>query len=134
MDYAALRQEVARRAAGRCEYCHIPDWLATIDFELDHIIAGFHHGELKLENVAYACYSCNRYKQSNIAGRNPVTGRMVRLFNPRIDRWSQHFTWHGPSLVGKTTRGRVTIDVLRINRPERLAMRQFLIWAGSFPE
>ena len=57
MDGATLRQEAARRAAHRCEYCHLPDWLAAIDFELDHIIAGYHHGQFTLDNVAYSCYS-----------------------------------------------------------------------------
>lgn len=133
MDDAALRHQIATRAGNRCEYCHLPDWLATIDFELDHIVTVFHGGEDALDNLAYACYSCNRYKQSNLAGRNPATGRVVRLFNPRRDRWSAHFAWHGPRLAGKTVRGRVTIEVLRINRPERVAARRFLIEAGIFP-
>ena len=116
-----------------CEYCKLPDWLAAIDFELDHILAEYHGGVRTPDNIAYTCYACNRFKQSNIAGRNPATGRMVRLFNPRKDAWPRHFGWEGAHLVGKTVRGSVTIDVLRINRPERVEMRKWLIEAGKFP-
>jgi hypothetical protein len=108
----------------------MPDSIAVIDFELDHVVADFHGGEWIAANTAYACFACNRFKQSNIAGRNPDTGRVIRLFNPRKDRWKDHFQWHGAVLLGRTPRGRVTIEVLRINRPERIAMREALLEAG----
>jgi hypothetical protein len=129
MSGSTLLEQARLRAGFACEYCKMPDFLAVIDFELDHILADYHGGAATLENTAYACFACNRFKQSNIAGRNPATGRIVRLFNPRKDRWHTHFGWEGEELVGRTARGSVTIDVLRMNRPERLAMRASLIEA-----
>jgi hypothetical protein len=73
------------------------------------------------------------YKGPNIGGLNPQTGRMVRLFNPRKDRWNRQFVWDGPILVGRTHSGRVTIDLLQINRAEAVELREFLIHEGSFP-
>ncbi len=133
-----LKKKVRERAGGLCEYCKLPDWLAVIDFqvhvfELDHIIAAYHHGEESLENAAYSCFSCNRHKQSNVGAPNPETGRIIRLFNPRKDRWSQHFEWDGPRIVGKTARGRVTIDSLRMNRGAQIEKREWLVKAEISP-
>jgi hypothetical protein len=58
---------------------------------------------------------------------------MVRLFNPRKDRWKRHFEWNGPYLAGRTHTGRVTITLLEINRPEAVEFREYLILEGSFP-
>jgi hypothetical protein len=73
------------------------------------------------------------YKGPNIAALNPQAGRIVRLFNPRKDRWNRHFTWDGPILVGRTHTGRVTIELLEINRAEAVELREYLILEGSFP-
>ena len=72
-------------------------------------------------------------KGPNISGLNPETGRTVRLFNPRKDRWSRHFGWDGPYLVGRTHTGRVTIALLEINRVEAVEFREYLIHEGSYP-
>jgi 5-methylcytosine-specific restriction endonuclease McrA len=41
---AALRAEVRSRAAGRCEYCLVPEKLTLVPHEVDHIIATKHGG------------------------------------------------------------------------------------------
>lgn len=51
-------------------------------FHVDHVIAEKHRGETVLENLAWACFSCNMHKGPNIAGIDPVTGETVRLFRP----------------------------------------------------
>jgi hypothetical protein len=57
----------------------------------------------------------------------------VRWFNPRRNRWSDHFAWNGPHLVGKTDIGKATIDVLAINIRYRVAIQTALIEKGIFP-
>ena len=57
----------------------------------------------------------------------------IPLFNPRTDRWADHFAWDGPVLVDKTPIGKVTIEVLGINLPYRVALRAALIEEGIFP-
>jgi hypothetical protein len=44
----------------------------------------------------------------------------------------QHFEWNGPYLVGKTDIGRVTIEVLAINLPYRVALREVLLEEGNY--
>jgi len=69
-----------------------------------------------------------------LAGWDKVTKRVVRLFHPRRHTWQRHFRWQGPILVGRTAIGRVTITVLKINRPLRVLLRQELIDEGVFPQ
>jgi 5-methylcytosine-specific restriction endonuclease McrA len=97
-----LERLVWQRADSRCEYCQLPQAFSPLPHAIDHIIARQHDGATVAENLALACFFCNSYKGPNIAGQNPQTGRRVRLFHPRKDRWSRHFAWDGPVLVGRT--------------------------------
>jgi hypothetical protein len=128
-----LRRSVWQRAGGRCEYCQLPHQLTTLPHEVDHVVARKHGGLTIAENLCLACYPCNAYKGPNIAGIDPETGELYRLFHPRQDAWSQHFHWDGPVLVGITPVGRTTIAVLGVNLPERVQHRRLLIAAGVFP-
>lgn len=129
-----LQQEVWRRAGRSCEYCHLPQAFDPLPFQIDHIIAQQHDGKTESVNLALACLYCNKHKGPNIAGVDPATRRIVRLFNPRRDRWSRHFRWSGPVLTGRTSIGRATIMVLAINDPQNVALRQALFENGEFPE
>ncbi len=129
----SLRDRVWSRARGRCEYCQVPQECDPISFEIDHVIAEKHHGLTELENLALACFACNNHKGANLSGRDQLTRRVVRLFDPRRDEWSVHFRWKGAVLVGKTPRGRATVDVLAINLPHRVVHRLELIEEGEFP-
>jgi hypothetical protein len=60
-------------------------------------------------------------------------GAPVRLFHPRLDVWREYFEWTEAILAGRTTIGRVTIQVLAINNPDFLAMRKALIDEHVFP-
>jgi len=57
---AALRLAVWERAGGRCEYCLISEEDSLTPHEPDHTIAVQHRGSTSLENLALACYDCNR--------------------------------------------------------------------------
>lgn len=128
-----LRQEIRNRAGDRCEYCRLPQDCIDAPHEVDHIIAEKHDGPTVSENLALACFACNNHKGPNIAGVDPNSGEVVRLFHPRSDRWSDHFDWIGPRLVGTTAIGRVTVQVLEINGSHRQRLLQALIDEGVFP-
>jgi HNH endonuclease len=131
---ASLRQLVVDRAAGRCEYCRIPQGLASLPHTLDHIVAQQHHGPTEETNLCFACAECNAHKGPNLSGIDPTTKLAVRLFHPRLDPWAAHFRWRGPLLEGLTDIGRATIDVLAINDIERVAIRRLAIQAELFDE
>jgi hypothetical protein len=102
----------------------------TITFHVDHVIALQHRGPTALGNLALACANCNNHKGPNIAGNDPRTGRLTRLFHPRRQRWQRHFRWDGPRIVGRTPVGRVTVDVLNLNDPQVVFLRALLIEEG----
>ena len=128
----ALEAEVINRAQGRCEYCHFPQSASELPFHLDHIIAEKHGGATISANLAWACFSCNLRKGPNIAGLDPDTGELTRLFHPRTDRWAEHFEWDGVRLRGKTPVGRTTVTVLAPNDADSIAVRQALRDEGLF--
>jgi hypothetical protein len=129
-----LIELIWRRANHRCEYCQLsasdnPD----LAFEIDHIIAQKHGGPTRAGNLCLACFACNNHKGPNLLGIDPVSKKLTPLFNPRRHKWSKHFRWEGPTLVGLTAIGRVTILVLEINLDYRVDLRQSLIEEGVFP-
>lgn len=132
MDEAVGRL-VWQRAGGCCEYCRIPQELDDAPFEIDHIIAKKHNGRTIPSNLALSCFHDNSHKGSNIAGRDPRTGKLVPLFNPRRHQWARHFRWQGPYLIGRTPIGRVTIAILNINDRFRVDLREELLAEGLFP-
>src|SRR5262245_24635566 len=126
----SLERRVRDRAKNRCEYCRIPAFISEFTFPLDHIIAQQHGGETTLENLALSCPHCNFHKGPNIAGFDPKSGKLTRLFHPRCNRWSAHVDWDGPMIVGKTPIGRTTLYVLNMNHPDRAELRRLLMEAG----
>jgi hypothetical protein len=58
-------------------------------------------------------------------------GRLV-IFHPRRHKWSHHFRYHGGELIGRTAIGRTTVEVLQINRPNLVALRELLMEDGLF--
>lgn len=129
---AALERRVRQRAGGRCEYCRHPQAGSLVAFEIDHIIARKHRGRTTAGNLAIACIYCNSYKGPNISGLDPATGRLTPLYHPRRHKWSYHFRYDGGTLIGRTAIGRTTIEVLQINMPARVALREALLAGGLF--
>jgi hypothetical protein len=129
----SLRGRVWERANGICEYCRLPSDCHPVPFQIDHIIAEKHHGVTESPNLALSCFWCNVHKGPNIAGIDPESRQIVPLFHPRRQPWSEHFRWDGPLLFGSTPTGRATIDVLDMNHPVRVALRESLMAEGIFP-
>ena|SRR5688572_18846180 len=127
-----IERKVRRRARGRCEYCRLPESVSELPHWIDHIVPQQHEGPDDLSNLALCCARCNRHKGPNLAGLDPTTGKIVRLFHPRNDRWAEHFKWDGALLVGLGPIGRVTVKVLAINLPLRVPARRALIESGDF--
>ena len=85
-----LRRLVAERAGRLCEYCPIREDDTYFGCEVDHVISEKHGGPTEAGNLAYACLPCNRHKGSDV-GSIAASGGFRRFFNPRADRWADHF-------------------------------------------
>ena len=130
---AALRDSVRSSADERCEYCLVHEDDLFEPHEADHIIAEQHGGETTADNLAFACWNCNRRKGPNIASVDPESGEVVRLFHPRLQKWSEHFRLDGFRIIPLTPIGRATVALLRLNSPERLSVRAMLHQIGRYP-
>jgi hypothetical protein len=130
----SLQRRVRERANDRCEYCRLSQVMQHATFHVDHVWPRAEGGLTALENLALACVSCSLRKGERTGGSDPETGEIVRLFNPRTDEWSAHFDVAGDfSLIGKTPTGRVTVLVLRLNRPLAIGIRSEEAKRGRYP-
>jgi HNH endonuclease len=129
---ANWRQHVRRRANERCEYCHMPEALASSIYHVDHIIPERHDGPTSLDNLALCCPWCNYSKSCNLAGIDRATSEIVSLFHPRRMAWHEHFAFRGWKLLGLTATGRATEKVLEFNGEDQVEIRQALHAARLF--
>lgn len=127
-----LRKEVRKRANYRCEYCKMPQLPIQLKHEPDHIISKKHGGSNLLENLALACFSCNRHKGTDIASYDDLTGKLTAFFNPRTQIWAEHFQMQNAEIIGITPEARVVIKILQLNDTERIEKRQMLIELGGY--
>jgi HNH endonuclease len=127
------RRQVAERAYHVCEYCLVHEADLFHGCEVDHIISVKHKGKTELENLAYACFRCNRHKGSDLGSLAPATGKLTRFFNPRSDSWPVHFSLDGGRIEPLTDIGEVTVQMFDLNRFDRVRQRELLAKAGRYP-
>lgn len=122
---ASVQREVRRRAGYLCEYCHIAERWQYVPFTVDHVVPLNRGGSDSLDNLALACFHCNRRKSDRELGLDPASGQSVRLFNPRTEAWNEHFVWSQDCLkvIGLTPQGRATVMVLEFNRERAVRLR-----------
>ncbi len=150
-----VRDVVRLRAGDACEYCLLP----TIGrFNVEHIIPpllweDYRAGRLSgvparperrgpnhIDNYGWSCSFCNEAKRKRVShgtGRNAI-----RFFDPRYDRWSDHFVFPAASgslfIIGLTEVGRVTVSAqgLHLNAGGAegpLGSRHVAILHGDYP-
>ncbi|MDQ3063704.1 MAG: HNH endonuclease [Acidobacteriota bacterium] len=116
---------VASRAGHICEYCHAPEAVFNLPFEVVHIVPVSQRGGKSENNLALSCRSCNLYKSDSVSAFDEMSEQKVRFFNPRQDVWSEHFSIdeNTGEIKALTPIGRVTILSLRINSKAQLVAR-----------
>jgi hypothetical protein len=130
-----VRERVRQQAGNRCGYCRSRQEHVLGFLEIEHILPKARGGSDDEENLWLACRLCNHFKAAQTRGRDPVTGRRVRLFNPRKQRWSRHFRWGDAGLYirGRTACGRATVLALNLNNLIATTVRSKWIEAGWHP-
>jgi hypothetical protein len=83
--------------------------------------------------LAWSCACCNRQKGSDVGSKDKTTDEFIRLFNPRTDRWSDHFRLVGVRIVWRTAIGEATVRLLKLNDPMRIEERRALRRYGKYP-
>ena len=124
---------MASRADHLCEYCLIHEGHTYFGCQVDHIISEKHGGPTEADNLAYACVFCNRAKGSDIGSMLWPVGQFTRFFNPRCDRWADHFALEQVTIVALTEIGKTTARILNFNHSDRLVERRVLYDVGKYP-
>jgi HNH endonuclease len=112
-----IQEQVRQRSRYLCEYCHASEQWQYVRFTVDHVVPIARGGTDDRENLALACFHCNRRKADRI-NITDESGESIPLFNPRQDNWQDHFIWSvdGLSIAGLTPTGNATIEALALNR------------------
>jgi hypothetical protein len=122
----ATRALVRTRARNCCEYCLLPQEGCSFTHHVEHIVPRQHGGSGDPGNLALACHRCNLSKGPNLTGIDPMTGQISTLFDPRRDRWPDHFSFRGPIIEGLTAVGRTTVKLFSMNDTRRIERRELL--------
>lgn len=121
-----LREYVRERADFLCEYCHTGERWQLVQFTIDHVVPVADGGSDGFDNLALACFHCNRKKSDKQTVVDPNIKENIPPFNPRSMVWKNHFRWSDDSLkiVPTSKSGKVTLELLQLNRPRILQIRQ----------
>lgn len=104
-----------------CGYCRIPfgqSGMGSQGFHADHIIPKSMNPNLATleKNLTWACLRCNHTKGSSVTGYDSNLKRESTLFNPRTEKWPNHFTgMYNGKISASTSTGRATSSRLRFN-------------------
>jgi hypothetical protein len=101
---AEIDRRVREAAHHRCGYCLSPQRLVMARLEVEHIIPLAKGGTDDEANLWLACPICNGHKSDKTEAVDAETGVTVPLFNPRTQRWTDHFVWSGDGIriIGTT--------------------------------
>jgi hypothetical protein len=130
-----VKTRVRDAAKNRCGYCQSQQKYVMGILEIEHIVPTATGGDNNEQNLWLSCRLCNSYKGIQIKGNDPISDQSIQLFNPRTQRWSQHFTWSedGVYILGLTPSGRATVLALQLNNIYAVAVRQAWNSVGWHP-
>lgn len=130
-----LDDEIREASKNRCGYCLTPQSLTSYKLEIEHIYPISKDGTSENENLCLACRHCNLHKSSKVFGLDSVSAKRIRLFNPNLNNWSEHFVWDKDKtmIIGKTPCGRATIYAVKMNDDLQTNARKVWKLTGLFP-
>jgi 5-methylcytosine-specific restriction endonuclease McrA len=131
----AVCARVRQRAGERCGYCRCPQHLVFGWLEIEHVVPVSQGGTSEESNLWLACRFCNTFKSDALDAIDPVSGQRLPLFDPRSQKWDDHFRWSedGAHIVGLTPTGRATVVQLQLNYPLAVTVRKNWVDAGWHP-
>ena len=126
VDYRSYKPYLREEFARRCVYCRFPDHFKYADgFGVDHYRPRKKYQDLAADygNLFYCCNSCNSKKGDFWPNRLQYDRRWL-IPNPCHNRMSVHLWYEGETAVAKTPSGKCAVDVLRLNAPDAVHLRQ----------
>jgi len=131
----SLRSQIEKADCGQCCYCQTQEINSGIPLSFDHILPQSKGGKTSFENLCLACRPCNEFKSNITEASDLLTETIVPLFNPRFQKWTEHFRWSSDStkVEGITATGRATVITLQMNRVVIVIARARWVLSGWHP-
>src|SRR5574341_46968 len=132
LPWNTIRRLVHERAGFCCEYCQTCEDNTGQAMHVEHIHPS---GGDDLDNLCLSCSSCNLSKAAATSALDPETSVETALFNPRTQRWADHFIWidDGIRVQGLTPAGRATVARMKMNQPRMTRARRRWVEAHLHP-
>ncbi len=133
---AQAERNLRREADDRCGYCLSPKHLVFSPLKIEHLRPLALGGSDTIENLWLSCPICNGHKSAKVDATDPVTQKVLPLFNPRFQCWTDHFRWseNGIRVAGTTAVGRATVAALKLDSdPIAIEVRSYWVAAGWHP-
>jgi hypothetical protein len=129
-EYSAIRPFVRKDFEYRCAYCLLEELYAggEENYELDHFRPQSRFPALRDDfyNMYYACHPCNHIKRDKWPSEE-LQNQGINLVDLCISDFDEHFQERADGAwEGNTISGRYTIDILRLNRPHLVELRQLI--------
>ncbi|PDW00550.1 HNH endonuclease [Candidatus Viridilinea mediisalina] len=130
-----LMAQILVDAGHRCGYCQTDERFTGSLLSIEHIQPIAAGGSTDRLNLWRSCRECNERKGAQHTALDPDTGERVALYNPRTQRWGDHFLWSndGFFIIGVTPIGRATVLALDLNRPHQVIARRHWTIVGWHP-
>lgn len=132
-----MREHMYYEQNCRCAYCRTELPIACCFLQRDHIVPKAPHPQWMFEprNLCFACDKCNNFKGDKEVLRNryavayPTDSKDFLIVNPFLDKYSDHIELKdGIIYIGKTKKGRFTIDTCQLFRPDLALERAKKRW------
>lgn len=132
---SSLYLRLAEEAGPYCGYCRTSVHIIGQPLTIEHIVPTAKGGSSDISNLWLSCRRCNQYKGVQTEAVDPETGDTIALFNPRTQKWTDHFVWSGDGslIFGRTSVGRATVVALRLNNEEIVPARSLWVSVGWHP-
>jgi hypothetical protein len=123
MSLPVETREAVREAYNHCcGYCGVSEVQIGGTLEIDHFHPLAYGGSDVLDNLVYACTTCNRFKTNYWPSADAPAG--FYLLHPGKDNLGEHIALSvNGYLQGLTQRGWFHIRWLHLNRPQLIAQR-----------
>lgn len=108
-----------------CAYCSMTEVEAqAIRFVIDHFLAKSKRPDLEkaYDNLMWCCDNCNTLKGDDWPD-DVLTAAGFDLFRPDLHHAEDHFALEGQRVVDRTPTGRLTIELLDLNREQLRRLR-----------
>ena len=130
--YQSYKSYLRTEFDATCVYCRMPDRLADINYyAVDHYRPKKKFPALINEylNLFYSCGTCNTRKSQFWPDKKQLVAG-VFIPNPCEYRMNDHMRYSADgSVIARSTAGKWTIDLMRLNEPLRIKKRGFYVSA-----